>query len=69
MTVAQLLMQPWSLSELAILIVVFGGMVALVYVALKRFGIAVPIWINECFWIVVVVLVVVWCIKFLAGLW
>jgi hypothetical protein len=53
----------WSIQQAAIAIVVIAAVVALVYVALRQFGVAIPEWVQRCFWIVVVCLVVIFCIK------
>jgi len=61
---------PWGLSivELAIYVVIVAAVVALVYVALRQFGVAIPQWVIQCFWIVAVAFVVIICIKLVAGM-
>jgi ethanolamine transporter EutH len=58
----------WSLVDLAIAVVVLAAVVALVYVALRQFGIAIPAWFQQVVWIVIVAVVVVVAIKFIASL-
>jgi hypothetical protein len=58
----------WSITEMAVAIVVIAAIVALVYIALKQFGVAIPQWVIACFWVVVVALVVIACIRFVAGM-
>ena len=43
-------------------IVVIGAIVGLVYVALNQFGVAIPGWVIQCFWIVVVCFCVIFAI-------
>lgn len=56
------------LSELLVWVVIIAACIALVYVALRRFGVAIPPWVVEVFWIVVVAVVVIVAIRFVAGL-
>lgn len=58
----------WSIGHIAIAIVVIAAIVALVYVALREFGVSIPGWVIQCFWIVVVAMVVIFCIKFVMTL-
>lgn len=58
----------WSISELAIAIVIIAAIVGLVYVALRQFGVAIPAWVVQVFWIVAVAIVVILAIRFVAGL-
>lgn len=54
--------------QILILIVVIAACIALVYVALRQFGIAIPGWVIQCFWIVVVAFVVIAAIKLVVGM-
>ena len=58
----------FSIAQLCILIVVIAAIVALMYVALNKFGINIPDWVVQCFWIIVVTFVVIFCIKFVASM-
>jgi hypothetical protein len=58
----------WSLVDLAIAVVVLAAVFALVYVALRQFGLSIPGWVQQVFWICVVALVVIVAIKFVASL-
>jgi hypothetical protein len=42
-------MHGWGIGEIAIMIVVIAAVVALVYVALNQFGVAIPPWVIQCF--------------------
>lgn len=61
-------MQDWSFTGIAITIVIIAAVVALVYVALRQFGVAIPQWVQTVFWIVVVAAVVIFAIKIVAGM-
>ncbi len=58
----------WSPLQILMLIVAFGGAVAIMYVALGVFGIVIPAWVTTIFWIVVVVFVAILAIKFIASM-
>lgn len=66
--IGAVLVAGFSLVDLAVLIVVMAAIIALVYVALRAFGVAPPPWVVHCFWIVVVTFVVILCIKLVAGM-
>ena len=53
----------YSIAEIAIAIVVIAAIVALVYVALNQFGVSIPQWVQNVFWILVVAFVVILAIK------
>lgn len=57
-----------SVVQLAIYVVVVAAVVALVYVALQQFGIAIPGWVINVFWILVVAFVVIAAIKLVAAM-
>lgn len=60
----QIIMQrSWSVGEIAILIVIIAAIVALVYVALNKFGVTIPDWVVKIFWILVVAFVVIAAIR------
>lgn len=58
----------WGWSDLLIFIVVVAACIALVYVALKQFGITIPPWVIQCAWIVIVAMVVIFCIRLVLSL-
>lgn len=58
----------WSLEQLLIAVVVIAAGVALVYVALRKFGITIPEWVVSVFWIVIVAAVVIFAIKLVFGM-
>lgn len=58
----------FGIVNIAILIVVIAAVVALVYVALRQFGVAIPPWVVTVFWILVVAFVVIVAIKIVASM-
>ena len=54
--------------HVAIIVVVIAAVVGLMYVALRKFGVAIPDWVMQVFWIVVVAAVVIFAIKIVAGM-
>lgn len=58
----------WSFVDIAIFVVVVAAVVALVYVALRQFGVSIPGWVQNVFWIVVVAFVVIVAIRLVAGM-
>lgn len=62
MILAQLI-AGYSLAHLLIAVVVIAACIALVYIALQQFGIAIPGWVIQVFWVVVVAFVIIFAIK------
>ena len=58
----------WSISEIAIAIVVIAAIVALVVIGLNKFNITIPPWVQNVFWVCVVAFVLVMAIRFVASL-
>ena len=50
------------------MIVIIAAVVALVYVALRQFGIAIPQWVQQIFWIVIVAFCVIFAIRLVLGM-
>lgn len=61
-------MRGWSWPDLAIAVVVVAAVVGLVTVALRKFGVGIPDWVVQVFWIVAVAFVVIGAIRIVAGL-
>ena len=59
----------WSLGEVLIAIVIIAAIVAVVYVALKGFGIPVPPWAIQILWIVLLAVLAVFAIKLILSMW
>jgi hypothetical protein len=58
----------WSWGDILIGIVVLAAVIALVYVALRQFGIEIPQWFKQVIMIVVVAVVVILAIRFVLAL-
>jgi hypothetical protein len=58
---------PNSIGELAIWVVACAAIVALMYIALHEFGIAIPAWVVNAFWVVLVACGIILAIKFMMG--
>ena len=59
----------WSIGEIAIaIIIIIAAVVAIVYVALKKFGITIPPWVVQVCWIVVVAGVCIPAIRLILGM-
>jgi len=58
----------YSIGQIAIAIVVIAAVIALVYIALRQFGVAIPAWVVQVFWILAVACVVIIAIRFLVGM-
>jgi hypothetical protein len=58
----------YEVGRWAIVLVIIAAIVAVVYVALLQFGIAIPGWVVTVFWVLVVATVLVAAIKFLLRL-
>lgn len=61
-------MRGWGLQEILIAIVVIAAAVGLVFIALRVFGIAIPGWVVQCFWICVAAFVIIMAIRFVFSL-
>jgi hypothetical protein len=59
----------WSVVDIAIAVVVIAAIVALVYIALRKFGVSIPDWVSQVFWVIVVALVIIFAIKLVASFW
>jgi hypothetical protein len=53
----------YSLASIAIMVVIIAAVAALVYVALRQFGISIPAWVQQVFWILVVCFVIIFAIR------
>lgn len=58
----------WSIGEIAIAIIFLAAVVAIVYVALVKFGVVIPAWVIQVFWIVAVAGVCIFAIRLLLGM-
>ncbi len=53
----------WGLGDFLIAIVVIAACIALVYVALRQFGVSIPPWVVQVAWIIAVAFVVIVAIR------
>ncbi len=60
--------RPWSWPDLFIAIIIVGACIGIVLVALRVFGLSIPEWAKQIFWIVVVCCVAILAIRFVASL-
>lgn len=58
----------WGFAEFIIAIIVLAAIIAVMYVALRQFGITIPGWVIQIFWILVVCVVAILAIRFLMSL-
>lgn len=58
----------WSIGDIVIAIVIIAAVVAVMYIALRQFGVAIPPWVIQIFWVVVVAVVAILAIRFLLSL-
>lgn len=57
-----------SIGHLLIYAVVIAAAVALVVIAFRQFGVQIPPWVVQVFWVLVVAVVVVFAIRFVLSL-
>ena len=48
---------------------IIAALIALVYIALRQFGIAIPPWFMQVIWVLVIAFVVIVAIKILMTMW
>jgi hypothetical protein len=58
----------WGIVDLLVFVVIIAACVALVYIALRQFNVAIPAWVVQVFWVVVVAFVVIFAIRLVAGM-
>ncbi len=71
MTLSLLAQLPGGLSfiQLVIAIIIVVGVVAILFLVFRQLGIAIPGWVIQIFWIVVLVVVAILAVKFIASMW
>lgn len=57
-----------GIGQIAIYVIIIAAIVAIVYVALQRFGIAIPPLFVRVFWILVTAVVCILAVRFLLSL-
>lgn len=68
MVLAQILIG-FNIVHWVILIIVVAAIIGILFVALRQFGIAIPAWLIQVFWIVVAAIVCIGAIKLIASMW
>jgi hypothetical protein len=58
----------WSVGQMAIAAIIVAAVVGIVYVAFRQMGVAIPPWVIQVVWILIVAIVCILAIKFLVGL-
>ncbi len=58
-----------TVTKTAIAVVAVAALVALVYIATAAFGIAIPGWVIQVFWVLFVAFVIIGAIKLIASMW
>ncbi len=59
---------PGSILYYLIIVIVIAAVIGIVFVALRQFGVSIPPWAVQIFWICVVAVVAIIAIKFVIGL-
>lgn len=55
----------WGLVEIIIAVIIIGAAIGIMYIALQKFGVAIPPWAIQIFWIVIVAFVAIFAIRLL----
>lgn len=58
----------WTLLGLAHAIIIIAAVVAIVFIALRKFGITIPDWLVSMFWVIVVAFVALFALELLGNL-
>lgn len=61
-------LRTWGFVDFLVLIVIIAACVAIMYVALKQFGVGIPQWVVQIFWICIIACVAIFAIRFVASL-
>ncbi len=58
----------WGIGEFVIAIIIVAAIVAVLFIALRQFGITIPAWVIQVFWVLVAAVVCIVAIRFLLSL-
>lgn len=58
----------WTFVDIMVAIVIVAACIGIMYVALRVFGVTIPPWVIQIFWICVVAVVAILAIRFVASL-
>ncbi len=64
----QVIVRTWGIGELLIFVIVIAACIGIAAIAVKASGINIPAWVIQIFWIVLVVVVAIFAIRFLLSL-
>lgn len=56
---------PTGIVGIAIWIIIVAAVVAIVFIACRAMGVAIPPWVIQVFWVVIIAVVCIFAIKFL----
>ena len=59
---------PGGIAGMAIWVIIVAAVIAIVYIACRQMGVAIPAWAVQVFWVLVVAVVCIFAIKFLLTL-
>lgn len=70
MLTASLLALAWpgGIAGAAIAVIIIAAVIAIVYIACRQMGVAIPGWVVQVFWVLVVAVVCIFAIRFLLTL-
>lgn len=60
--------QTWGITDFLIAIVIVAACVGIMYVALRVFGVTIPAWVVQIFWICICACVAIAAIRFVSTL-
>lgn len=58
---------PGGIPALAVWVIIIAAIVAIVFVATRAMGVAIPAWVIQVFWILVIAVVCIAAIQLLTG--
>lgn len=58
----------YTFTHLVIMIIVIAAIIGILFIALRQFGIAIPGWLIQVFWIVVAAFVCIGAVKLIANM-
>ncbi len=56
-------------ADIAIMVVVVAAIITLVYIGLRQLGVAIPQWVVQVFWVLVVAFAIIFAIKLIVSMW
>ncbi len=58
----------WGIGEFVIAIIIVAAIIAVLFIALRQFGITIPPWVIQVFWVLVAAVVCILAVRFLLSL-